>query len=58
MLLDLDWVREKLLPAGDEMVFLRGDGIKRAIAEADGGNTWLSFPHISEDLDVASDLFL
>ena len=32
--------------------------VRRAMGAVNGGHTWLTSPHIAEDLDVARDLFL
>lgn len=32
--------------------------VRRAMGAINGGHTWLTSPHIAEDLDVARDLFL
>lgn len=48
---------EELLATCDEMVFWRGAEGRRGGGEG-GRHTWLALPHVSQDLDVACDLFL
>lgn len=48
---------EELLATCDEMVFWRGLGLREERIGV-GRRTWLALPHVSQDLDVACDLFL
>lgn len=50
--------REELFSACDEMELWRAVVSEHAMQSECGGQTWLTPPHIAEDLYVAGNLFL